>query len=322
MFTGYIKRRKAVALLGGAILTFAALFAAIPLRAQDRRVELPAVELTVGEAFREIEHQTGYRFAYNSGILDTHRPVRLSSTGMEVADLLGEILEGTGLSAVINDRHIVIVRQQQTAAERQTEATAAAATAQRSGTASRMPGMDALENSFRQKQRLPRFALKINLPYAATATFNLALETRLSDRLTLDVPVGYNPWTFAGDKKFKHLAVQPELRLWINEPFNGHFLGLHLHYALFNVGELNLPLRQLQLADRRYQGDIFGAGISYGYQMILSNCLSLEANVGIGYARLDYQEYDCDVCGRFLGWGSRDYFGITRMGISLVWIIR
>ncbi len=141
--------------------------------------------------------------------------------------------------------------------------------------------------------RMPRFAVKTNLLYDATTTFNLGVELRLSNALTLDVPVNYNPWTFSDNRKIKHVMVQPELRYWIREPFNGHFLGVNLQYAFYNVG--NLPLapgfREAMgygdLANFRYQGSLYGAGISYGYHWMLARRLSLEATIGMGYAWLD-----------------------------------
>ncbi len=44
-----------------------------------------------------------------------------------------------------------------------------------------------------------------------------------------------------GDEaRFKHWMVQPEARYWLCEKFNGHFLGVHAHYADYNVGGLKI----------------------------------------------------------------------------------
>ena len=45
--------------------------------------------------------------------------------------------------------------------------------------------------------------------------------------LSLDISGNYNPWTLPDDKSIKHWLVQPELRYWLHERFNGHFLGVH-----------------------------------------------------------------------------------------------
>ncbi|GAB6118864.1 DUF3575 domain-containing protein [Dysgonomonas termitidis] len=169
----------------------------------------------------------------------------------------------------------------------------------------------------------PRLAVKTNLLYDATTTFNLGLEVRLKNRYTLDIPVNYNPFTYSGNKKLKHILVQPELRYWFCEPFFSHFIGVHALYANYNVGAIKLPLNLYPgLETGRYRGDIFGMGISYGYQWMLSPRWNIEATIGLGYAYTDYDRYECKTCGKLLESGSRHYFGPTKAGISLIYIIK
>lgn len=79
-------------------------------------------------------------------------------------------------------------------------------------------------------------AVKSNLLYDLTSSFNLGGEIRCDDTHTLSLSVNYNPWSFSNNKKMKHFLVQPEYRKWFNEAFAGSFIGLQLHYALFNFG--------------------------------------------------------------------------------------
>ena len=81
-----------------------------------------------------------------------------------------------------------------------------------------------------------KVALKSNLLYDATATMNLGLEFGLARKWTLDIPVNYHPWKPADGKRLRHWGVQPEVRYWFCERFNRTFMGLHGHYAEFNVG--------------------------------------------------------------------------------------
>ena len=90
------------------------------------------------------------------------------------------------------------------------------------------------------KNHLPVFAIKTNALYWATTTPNLGIEIGLSDKFTLDLSGNYNPWTFSDSRKLKHWLVQPELRYWTCERFNGHFFGLHAHYAEYNVGGIKM----------------------------------------------------------------------------------
>lgn len=62
------------------------------------------------------------------------------------------------------------------------------------------------------------------------------------------------------------------------------------------------------LGNYRYDGKIYGAGISYGYHWILKNRWSMEATIGAGYARLDYDKYACGKCGEKLGHNNQELF--------------
>ena len=168
------------------------------------------------------------------------------------------------------------------------------------------------------KNSLPAYAIKTNALYWATTTPNLGFEIGLSDKFTLDLSGNYNPWTFSDSKKLKHWLVQPELRYWTCERFNGHFFGLHAHYAEYNVG----GIKMLGLKDHRYQGNLYGAGVSYGYHWILNKRLSIEATIGVGYAYLDYDKYPCGKCGTKLKDGHKNYFGPTKAGVSLIYILK
>ena len=169
----------------------------------------------------------------------------------------------------------------------------------------------------------PSWGVKSNLLYDAVTTFNLGAEFRLSPYLTLDVSGSYNPWTFSDNKKLKHVSVQPELRYWLYEPFNGHFLGAHLLYTYYNVGGVRLPLGIFpELKDYRFQGNGYGAGFSYGYQWLLSNRWNLEATFGFGYLYLDHRRYECRTCGDKVGRESKHYFGPTKVGLSLIYVLK
>lgn len=164
----------------------------------------------------------------------------------------------------------------------------------------------------------PIFAVKTNFAYWGTTTPNLGFEFGLSKKYTLDISGGYNPWTFSDHKKLKHVLIQPELRYWTCERFNGHFFGLHAHYAHFNVN----GIKWLGAEHHRYQGDLYGGGISYGYHWVLGNHWSLEASIGVGYAYIDYKKYECKNCGELLKSSHKNYFGPTKAALSLIYVIK
>lgn len=170
-------------------------------------------------------------------------------------------------------------------------------------------------NSYAQK-----VAVKTNLLYDATTTMNLGLEIGLGKKWSLDLSGNYNPWKFDDEMRLRHWGVQPELRYWLCEKFNGHFLGLHGHYAKYNVGGMSFLSDNMER--HRYQGHLWGGGISYGYQWLLGNRWSMEAVLGVGYARLDHSKYPCATCGTIQKSEKKNYFGPTKAAVSIIYIIK
>lgn len=159
--------------------------------------------------------------------------------------------------------------------------------------------------------------------WAAAGTPNAGLEFALNRKYTLEVGGGFNPFTFNDNKKAKHWIIQPELRYWLCESFNGHFFGLHALAGEYNIGGLDIPVGRLsKFKDHRYEGFAYGAGLSYGHQWVVSPKWNLEFNLGAGYVYLTYDKYPCVKCGSKLGGGSNNYFGVTKAAISLIYLIK
>lgn len=168
-----------------------------------------------------------------------------------------------------------------------------------------------------QNVDMPKYVLKTNALYWATTSLNVGAEFALSEKITLDALVSYNPWAFSGNKKFKYWLLQPEIRYWATERFNGHFFGLHIHFADYNVG----GIKMLGLQKHRYQGYLYGGGISYGYHWILNKRWSLEGTIGLGYAHLDYSKYDCAKCGKKIKEDNNNYWGPTKVAVNLIYVL-
>ncbi|MCD7977089.1 MAG: DUF3575 domain-containing protein [Tannerellaceae bacterium] len=159
-------------------------------------------------------------------------------------------------------------------------------------------------------------AVKTNLLYDLTTTINLEGEVKIAPGWTLGLSGNYNPWNFSNDKKIKHWLIQPEVRYWLCESFAGHFFGAHLHYGEYNVGNI------LGIKGYRYDGNLYGAGLSYGYQWLLNKRWSIEGTLGVGFAHLDREKFTCGACGEKLNERTKNYIGPTRAAISLIYIIK
>ena len=168
----------------------------------------------------------------------------------------------------------------------------------------------------------PHFAVKTNLLYGLGTTLNLATEFALGHNTTLELSFNWNPWTYNEEEnsKFKFFLFQPEFRYWTCESFRGHFFGLHGHYAYYNVGRMPHPPFPEALNLYRFEGQLAGAGVSYGYHWILGPRWSLEAEIGAGYARLWYDKYPCQKCEKLITSEKLNYWGLTRAGINLIYL--
>ena len=166
------------------------------------------------------------------------------------------------------------------------------------------------------------FVIKSNLIYLfGTYTPNLALEFALSNKFSIDMQVGYNPFTLSNGRQLKHTLLQPELRYWPTYVFNKHFFGVHTLYGVYDIST--------SMKSKMYDGNMVGAGISYGYNYKIGQRWALEATVGIGYTVLNYKKtlynenqewaedrYDIFTKERY------NYFGITKLGVSITYKIR
>ncbi len=158
--------------------------------------------------------------------------------------------------------------------------------------------------------------VKTNLLYDATSTVNLGVEFRLGGRTSLDIPLNYNPWEFGGNKKWKHFLAQPAVRIWTREVFSGHFFGIHSHWGYYNVGRL--PISSYTKT-HHFEGTLVGGGVSWGYRWNWG-AWGLEAELGLGYARLDHDIYECGYCGDFIKHEVKNYFGPTKVALGLVYM--
>lgn len=156
-------------------------------------------------------------------------------------------------------------------------------------------------------------ALKTNVAFDAIGVLNLAYEVQLHRKMTLDLPVMWSLWDAQREHALRVIALQPELRWWTgSEVGRGHFLGLHAHAAWFNF----------KWEDNRYQDagrPLLGAGLSYGYKLPLGQHWGAEFNVGVGYANLKYNTYYNIENSALINTRIRHYWGLTRLGLSLVY---
>lgn len=158
-----------------------------------------------------------------------------------------------------------------------------------------------------------QLVLKTNVLSLLTTTLNAGVEYKIAPQWTTGLNIMYKPWALLPDnKKMTGLLIQPEIKYWLCQPFYQHYIGGHLHYGMYNGG----------FSKYRYQGDLYGLGLSYGYHWVLNRNWNIELSAGVGYARMNYDKYYRPKCGFFIGRKSNNYLGITQLSFNLVYIIK
>lgn len=173
-------------------------------------------------------------------------------------------------------------------------------------------------------------AIKTNLLHDATLTPNLGFEFGLAPKWTLDISADVNMWPINYHDKeryWERWMVQPEIRYWFCNKFQGHFIALHAIGGQFNVGNIGflpnfLNNRFKQLKDERWRGWGVGAGFGYGYAWTLGKHWNLEAEIAVGWM---YSRYD-----RISGKGDtkvylqkdkvHNYVGPTKLALNIEYL--
>lgn len=155
-------------------------------------------------------------------------------------------------------------------------------------------------------------AVKTNLAAWAGTIMNLAVDVQVSEHFSVELPVLWCPWYVSSEHAIKTFTVQPEARYWLSKPGKGHFFGVHAHVGWFNV---KWNRDRYQDTDR----PLLGAGISYGYLLPFNAHWAGEFTLGAGYANMRYDTYYNMDNGARIDTRTKNYWGITRVGLSVVY---
>lgn len=146
------------------------------------------------------------------------------------------------------------------------------------------------------------------LSFAHTA-LGMGAEMSLGYHWSTELYGVISPWKRTEDKAKKYWAVQPEVRYWPCQAMVGHFFGVHVDGAQYNVGGaapfFGLPK---SVKDARYEGWLAGGGVTYGYQWVLGRHWNAEAAVSVGYEHLRYKKFESpEECAPQVGERSHNY---------------
>lgn len=155
-------------------------------------------------------------------------------------------------------------------------------------------------------------SVKTNFAYWAGAVANLSADIQLHRKLSLELPFDWSLWDIEREHGVRLVLFQPEVRWWMENVGKGHFVGVHAHAGVFNV----------KWKDIRYQTagrPLLGAGLTYGYSLPFSEHWGAEFLLGVGYANMKFDEFYNIDNGAKICTDELNYWGITKLGISLVY---
>lgn len=153
-------------------------------------------------------------------------------------------------------------------------------------------------------------SLRANLLRWATLTPDVGIEWRITPSVGIAVNGSWTSWTWQdNDRRYALWEVAPEVRWYMGKEKRG-YLG-----AMFKAGQFNY-----KFSATGRQGDLMGGGITGGYQLRLSDALSLDFNVAVGCLHADYEKYEViDGVRVRAGKETKNWWGPVNAGVTLVW---
>lgn len=165
-----------------------------------------------------------------------------------------------------------------------------------------------------------RFALRTNLLYDAMLLPTLGIEWRITPSLGVKLDGSLARWGSSHGKVQKMWLLNPEVR-WYLLRDRRLYAGVAGSYGEYNI--YRYMLGNAFSKDTGYQGTLWSAGLTVGYQLSLCRSLSIDFYLGLGYVRSAYDSFGLTDGVRV--YKDRDktknFFGPTQAGISLVWTI-
>ncbi|GAA6465190.1 DUF3575 domain-containing protein [Bacteroides thetaiotaomicron] len=155
-------------------------------------------------------------------------------------------------------------------------------------------------------------SLRANLLRWATLTPDLGIGWRINRNWSVQVNGTWTSWSWDGkNRRYALWEVSLEIRYYPGKMKRG-YLGVMYHAGEFNY----------KLGDTGKQGDLMGGGLTGGYLLKLNRTLSLDFSLGIGCTHAEYEKYTViDGVRVKQDKTDKNYWGVNRLGIGLVWNI-
>ena len=162
--------------------------------------------------------------------------------------------------------------------------------------------------------------VKSNLPAWGMLWMNVHAEVDLVPHFSFSLPVYYSFYNyFSRRRKFRTFGVQPELRWFARRDNKGFFIGAHFGVFYYNVAFGG----ETRYQDHDGKTPAIGGGLAVGYRWKLGKGADtrweMEASLGGGIYRLDYDLFRNETNGLLTGRRKRTFYGIDQASLSLIY---
>ena len=165
------------------------------------------------------------------------------------------------------------------------------------------------------------FAISNNVLFDVAGELSAGVEIPTPHYTSIDIYGSIRPWKREDQSVHKNWLAQAQYRIWPCQVMNGFFFGPYVHGGEFNLGNHELFFGLLKgLKPNQYEGWLLGGGIGGGYEYPLAKHWNIGVEAGVGYTYIKYKKYNCEVCGSLKDDGDYHYIGLSRLGLSIIYV--
>ena len=170
-------------------------------------------------------------------------------------------------------------------------------------------------------------SVRTNLLWDGVAEPNIGLELQTGEHWSVGVDGGLKAWPRwlawdwdnADATHWRNFVVAPEVRYYVNQVFQGFFVGADAVYTHYNIGNVKFPFGLYPDAkDFRLQGSYWGGGLAAGYAWWPWQHWRLELEAGAFIGLAAYDRYDCPHCGTKLA-EDRKVGVVPKLAVNVAW---
>lgn len=167
-----------------------------------------------------------------------------------------------------------------------------------------------------------RLFVTTNMLYDAALTPNIGVGIIVADRITVLADWMYARWHNRDRRRYWHIyGGDIEIR-WrfsprcADSPLGGHYVGAYGSMASY---DFQAGCSHTGFLSDKYN---YAVGLSYTYSLPITTRFNIDFTLGVGYLWGTYKKHkpidDCDV---WLSTHRLGWFGPTRVGVTLVWLV-